>query len=675
MLNLFKIDNSTPFGAIPFEQVPQDQFVHLTEQAITQAKARIHTIKVLRSVPTFESVILPMELAATELERISATFFNLLQTTSNPTLEQQADKISTLLSNYANDIQLDEVLFKKIENVYTTPNSQWSREQKMVVKKYYEDFTRNGARLKSEQKEQLRAIDNELSQLTTRYGQNLLKATNAFLLHITDSEELQGLPETSKEQASALAQEKNKTGWCFSLQAPSYIPFMTYAVNRKRREEFWRAYNSRAYNDDFNNSSLCLQISQLRQKRATLLGFSTHADFILSRRMAKSVSAVNIFLNTLLAPAQTAAKKEIQELTLFAQKDSSLEQLMPWDFAFYSEKLKNQRFEYSEEELRPYFEANACIKGVFQHAEKLFALKFIKNDSIPKYHSDVQVFEVHDVNAYIGLLYVDLFSRESKRGGAWMTTFLDQGSDGRTPHRPHVSIVCNFTKPTAETPSLLTFSDLQTLFHEFGHALHGLLSNCMYTSTSGTNVLWDFVELPSQIMENWATQTETLTAFAKHYKTNEVLPHHLIQKIKDSRNYNAGYNCLRQVSFSLLDLAWHNGLLANNATVDSVEKTILKPLSVLPRIEGVNFSVAFSHIFAGGYSAGYYSYKWAEVLDADAFEAFLEKGIYNQDIAQSFRQNILSKGGSEEPDILYRSFRGKDPDPQALLRRSGLTAT
>lgn len=542
----------------------------------------------------------------------------------------------------------------------------------MVVRKYYEDFVRNGARLPEDKKELLRLIDTEFSQLTTRFGQNLLKATNAFHMHITDSKEVAGVPQMALDQAAALAQEKGKTGWLFSLQAPSYIPFMTYAEHRGRREELWRAFSSRAFGGEFDNGPLCVQIASLRQERAELLGFKSHADFILSRRMAKSAETVKAFLEKLMAPSQLKAKKEVQELAAFAKKMDGTTDIMPWDFSYYAEKLKQERFQYSEEELRPYFEVNASIAGVFQHAEKLFGLRFQKNETIPKYHPDVQVFEVLDGTKYLGLLYVDLFARETKRGGAWMTTFLDQGSDGKQAHRPHVSIVCNFTKPTQETPSLLTFNEMQTLFHEFGHALHGLLSDCMYSSTAGTNVLWDFVELPSQIMENWATQTETLHAFAKHYKTGELLPEGIIQKIKDSRNYNAGYGSLRQLSFSLVDLAWHGGPLPANATAESIEESIMKPLAVLPRIEGANFSVSFSHIFSGGYSAGYYSYKWAEVLDADAFEAFLEKGIYNQEVAKSFRENILSKGGSDEPDVLYRNFRGRDPDPKALLRRSGM---
>ncbi len=672
MIEIFKAKNNSPHGAIPFDQIPHDQFLNLIKEGIATAKQRIDKLKTRRDAATFESVILPMELSGTELERVSTTFFNLLHTISNETLEKQADEISTLLSGYGNDVQLDAQLFRKIEEVYNNPSPAWTNEQKMVVKKYYEDFVRNGARLPDEKKEKLRIIDSELSQATTRFGQNLLKATNAFLMCIVNSEEVAGVPAMALEQAAQLAKEKGHGGWCFSLQAPSFIPFMTYAEHRGRREELWRAYNGRALGGEFDNSTLCVQLASLRQERAELLGFKSHADFILSRRMAKSAESVKAFLHQLLTPSQAAAKKEIQELSDFAKKYDGHASIMPWDFAYYSEKFKQERFQYSEEDLRPYFEVNASVAGVFRHAEKLFGLKFQKTESVPAYHPDVQVFEVFDGTSFLGLLYVDLFARDSKRGGAWMTTFLDQGSDGVHAHRPHVSIVCNFTKPTKDQPSLLTFNEVQTLFHEFGHALHGLLSDVMYTSIAGTNVLWDFVELPSQIMENWATQTDTLHAFAKHYKTGELLPESFIEKIKAARNYNAGYGSMRQLSFALMDMAWHGGPLPANASVESVEDSIMRPLSVLPRVDGVNFSVAFSHIFAGGYSAGYYSYKWAEVLDADAFEAFLDAGVYNQDVAQRFRTHILSKGGSDEPENLYRNFRGRDPDPKALLRRSGL---
>lgn len=672
MIEIFKTKNNTPHGAIPFDQIAHDQFLNLVKEGIATAKQRIDALKARRDTPSFESVILPLELSATELERVSTTFFNLLHTISNETLEKQADEISTLLSGYGNDVQLDADLFRKIEHVHKNPSPSWTSEQKMVVKKYYEDFARNGALLPVEKKEKLRVIDTELSQHTTRFGQNLLKATNAFLMCITSSDEVAGVPQMALDQAAQLAKDKGQTGWCFSLQAPSFIPFMTYASHRGRREELWRAYNSRAFGGEFDNGTLCIQLASLRQQRAELLGFKSHADFILSRRMAKSADSVKAFLQQLLTPSQNAAKKEIQELAAFAKKFDGTTSIMPWDFAYYAEKLKQERFQYSEEDLRPYFEVNASIAGVFRHAEKLFGLKFQKTETVPAYHPDVQVFEVLDGTSFFGLLYVDLFARDTKRGGAWMTTFLDQGSDGVHAHRPHVSIVCNFTKPSGDTPSLLTFNEVQTLFHEFGHALHGLLSDVMYTSIAGTNVLWDFVELPSQIMENWATQTDTLHAFAKHYKTGELLPESFIEKIKASRNYNAGYSSLRQLSFALVDLAWHGGPLPAGASAENLEESIMKPLSVLPRIDGVNFSVAFSHIFSGGYSAGYYSYKWAEVLDADAFEAFLDAGVYNQDVAKRFRTHILSKGGSDEPETLYRNFRGRDPDPKALLRRSGL---
>jgi peptidyl-dipeptidase Dcp len=402
------------------------------------------------------------------------------------------------------------------------------------------------------------------------------------------------------------------------------------------------------------------------------LGYKTHADFVLSRRMAKNSTTVRKFINELLIPSIAATKKEVAAIRELAQALDQISEIMPWDFAYYSEKLKEKLYQFSEEDLRPYFQLEKALDGIFLHAQKLFGLTFRANNQLPVYHPDVKPFEVHDTNGFVGLLYFDMFPRANKRGGAWMTTFLDQGSDGKVRYRPHVSIVCNFSKPTKEEPSLLTFGEVQTLFHEFGHALHSLLSNCTYPSLAGTNVLWDFVELPSQIMENWALEKETLSLFAKHHKTGEMLPDSLYLPLKKSKNFNAGFGSLRQLSFCLVDLAWHDVVPGTAINTSELEDSILKPLAVLPRIEGTNFSVTFSHIFAGGYSAGYYSYKWAEVLDADAFEAFLEKGVYNKEVAQKFRDNILSRGGTEEPNVLYRNFRGRDPDPKALLRRSEL---
>lgn len=673
-LQLFSLNNGIPFNAIPFQQLEPQKFTDLIKMGIEQAKATIEKIKSQRATPDFKNTIEALEFTSLPLERASGVFFNLMHACTSPEIDAQADQISTLLAEYGNDIQLDTLLFAKIKSVYDQQkNFSLNPEQTTLLKKYYEDFVRNGALLDEKQKEKLREIDKELAQIAPRFGQNLLKATNAFVLKIKDSKDLAGLPESAITAAKETAQEnKAADEWHFTLQAPSYIPFMTYAENRELRKKLWLASNQRAFTDEFSNRELCERIAELRAQRAQLLGFKTHADFVLSRRMAKSSQTVRAFLEQLLAPSKKATEKEVEAIRQLAQQTDKVDQIMPWDFTFYSEKLKQKLYNFSEEDLRPYFQLENALNGIFQHAQKLFGLEFRKNITIPVYHEDVIPYEVHDKNGFVGLLYFDVFPRANKRGGAWMTSFLEQGSDGKNRYRPHVSIVCNFSKPTQDTPSLLTFSEVQTLFHEFGHALHSLLSDCQYPSIAGTNVLWDFVELPSQIMENWALEKETLSLFAKHYKTGQPLPETLYTQLKNSKNFNAGYASLRQLSFCYVDLAWHDITPGTPLNTAQLEEKILAPLAVLPRIEGTNFSVTFSHIFAGGYSAGYYSYKWAEVLDADAFEFFLEKGVYNQEVAQKFRDHVLSRGGTADPDILYRNFRGRDPDPKALLRRSGL---
>lgn len=675
MTNLFSITNSFPHGAIPFHLLPPENFVSLIEKGIAESQATIAAIKNQKESPTFKNTIEALEFSGLTLDRTSSVFFNLLNCCSNPTLEEASDKISSLLATFSNDIQLDEVLFSRIKHVYDNrENENLNREQHMLLKKYYEDFVRNGARLSAEDKVKLRAIDGEQAQLAPKFGQNLLKATNAFTMLIEKKEDLAGLPESAISAAREMAKEKGHAeGWMVSLHAPSFIPFMTYASNRELRKKLWTAYNQRSFAGTENsNKELCENIARLRAERAILLGYKTHADFVLSRRMAATTKTVYDFLDNLLDPSLKAAQKEVNDLKKFAGNELT-DEFMPWDFSYYSEKMKESLFNYSEEDLRPYFKLDNVMLGVFEHARKLFGLRFSEAPQVPVYHPDVKVYEVSDDNGYVGLLYFDLFPRENKRGGAWMTTFLDQGStDGKNIYRPHVSIVCSFTKPTQDNPSLLTFNEVQTLFHEFGHALHSLLSKCHYPSVAGTNVLWDFVELPSQIMENWSLEKETLSTFAKHHKTGEMLPDTLFNSLKASKNFLAGYASLRQVSFSLIDLAWHDTTPQNIPKTDEVEEKVTANMRVMPRIPGTNFSVSFSHIFAGGYSAGYYSYKWAEVLDADAFALFKEKGIYNPEIAKKFRDEILSRGGTDDPAVLFRNFRGRDPDAQALLRRSGL---
>jgi peptidyl-dipeptidase Dcp len=675
-LQFFSLKNGLPYGAIPFDRIQHKDFNDVIKRGIAQAKETIEKIKTQPAAPDFKNTIEALEFASLPLERASGVYFNLQHACTSAEIDAQSDTIAALLAEYGNDIQLDAALFTKIKDVYDKREQlHLNTEQAMLLKKYYEDFARNGALLNEQQKEQLREIDKELAQITPRFGQNLLKATNAFALKINDPNDLAGLPETARKAAQEAALEKgDQQSWHFSLQAPSYIPFMTYAQNRELRRQMWLASNQRSFQGEFDNSELCERIAELRAQRAQLLGYKTHADFVLSRRMAKSTATVKNFLEKLLPPSLAATKKEIEDIRALRQKLEGETEIMPWDFAYYSEKLKEQLFQFSEEDLRPYFQLEKTLDGIFLHAQKLFGLQFKITQQIPTYHPDVKVYEVLDDKGFVGLLYFDVFPRANKRGGAWMTSFLEQGSDGVTPYRPHVSIVCNFSKPTKESPSLLTFAEVQTLFHEFGHALHSLLSSCTYPSLAGTNVLWDFVELPSQIMENWALEKQTIDLFAKHHQTNAPLPETLFLQLKKSKNFNAGYASLRQVSFCYIDLAWHDVTPGTKLKTAELEDKVLGPLAALPRIPGTNFSVTFSHIFAGGYSAGYYSYKWAEVLDADAFEYFLEKGIYNREVAQKFRDCILSRGGTAEPDQLYREFRGREPDPKALLRRSGLLA-
>ncbi|MBY0317050.1 MAG: M3 family metallopeptidase [Bdellovibrionales bacterium] len=673
METLFSLKNNSPFSAIPFDKIQLQDFSEWIKTGIAEVQKRMDAIASNPEKPTFKNTIEAMEFSGLELDRATTCFFNLLHACSDPALDAQSNEISARLAEHGNNILLNDKIFARVKAVHDA-NEELTVEQRSLLDKYYQDFTRNGALLSTEDKARLRELDKELAQMTPQFGQNVLKATNAFKLIITDEKDLAGLPDSAKQAAKETAEEAGqKNAWIFSLQAPSYVPFMTYCDRRELRQQMWIAYNQRSYLPGENsNRELCERIVLQRARRAELLGFGSHADFVLSRRMAKSPQAVTQFLKDLVNPSMAAARKEMETLKDFHKKMGGDGNIMPWDFAYLSEKLKTSLYDFNEEDLRPYFSLEATIHGIFTHAKKLFNLDFKALTNLPVYHPDVTVYEVSDQNGFVGLLYFDVFPRANKRGGAWMTTFLDQGSDGKQKYRPHVSIVCNFTKPTKDAPSLLTLNEVQTLFHEFGHALHALLSDGHYPSISGTNVLWDFVELPSQIMENWALEKETLDSFAKHYKTGELLPSDLYEKMKASRNFNAGTGSLRQVGFSLVDLAWHSTPSGQVPKVDVIEDEILKPMSLLPRIPDTNFSVTFSHIFAGGYSAGYYSYKWAEVLDADAFEYFKEKGIYSKEVADLFKKHILSQGGKEDPAVLYKRFRGREPDPKSLLRRSGL---
>ncbi len=664
----------TPFGTVPFEEIKEEHFLPALETAIKEGLAEVDAIAQNSAPPTFSNVIEALEEAGEQVERISTVFFNLNSAETNETIQKLAREISPKLTNYGNDILLNEALFKRVKIVWEQKDTfSLTTEQALLLEKTYNSFTRNGANLSEANKQRLRKLDEEIAQHSLQFGENLLAATNDFKMFCTE-EEVAGLPEGVKEGAFHDAEEAGEKGkYLITLHMPSYLPFMTYAQNRALREKLFKAYGSKAYADEkYDNREHVLAIARLRHERAQLLGFETHAHFVLAERMAKSPQKVNFFLEELKGPAMPAAKKDLEELKNFAADTDQLKELQKWDTAYYAEKLKQARYEIDDELLKPYFEVKSVINGAFTVAKKLYGITFEERQDIQKYHPDVITYEVKDqAGKHLAVFYADFFPRKGKRNGAWMTIYRQQKMQNGQDLRPHVSIVCNFTKPTAKTPSLLTFNEVLTLFHEFGHALHGIMAKGTYASLSGTNVYWDFVELPSQIMENWCYEKECLYLFAKHYQTGEPLPEEYIERLRKSATFMEGRATARQLSFATLDLSWHAQDPSEITDVGAHEAAVFKPFSLLPAVHGTNMSCQFGHIFQGGYSAGYYSYKWAEVLDADAFELFKEKGIFNATVAQAFKK-LLEAGGTVPPDELYRQFRGQDPDPKALLRRAGL---
>lgn len=662
--------------AAPFDLIKVEHYVPAVEEAIKIAKDNVAKIKANPAAPDFENTIVALEAASLLADQISTIYSNLEVAHADEALQALAQDIYPKLTALASDVSLDAEIFNRVKMVYDKRASlNLNGEQNRLLEKTYLSFTRNGALLNETDKEALRQIDQELSVLGPKFSENVLKATNSFEMVLDKKEDVDGLPEGILEGAAAQAAAKGHAGkWFFNLQIPSYLPFMTYAKNRALREKMWRAFSSKAYKGEFDNQSNVLKIVELRNKRAKILSFSTHADFVLAERMAKNPTTVMEFLNKLLAASKNAGLKDVQELTEFANKLDGLTEIKPWDVAYYSEKLKEEKYAFNEEDLRPYFKLENVVEGVFAHAKKLYGLTFKENKDIPVYHPEVKAYEIFEEASgkYMGLFYTDFFPRETKKGGAWMTQFRNQGLIEGKMKRPHVSIVCNFTQPTPTKPSLLTYDEVRTLFHEFGHALHGMLSECTYPSLSGPNVYWDFVELPSQIMENWVGEKEGLDIFARHYETDQPMPAELIEKLKRSQKFQAGYMSCRQLQFGLMDMAWHSTDPATIKDVDAFEELATAETRLFPKVEGANSSCSFGHIFAGGYSAGYYSYKWAEVLDADAFEYFKEKGLFNQEVAKKFKDNILSRGGTEHPMDLYKKFRGREPDPNALLCRDGL---
>ena len=666
---------STKHNTAPFSEIKNEDYLPAIQEGITLAKAEIYAIIKNPETPTFENTIVAMDYAGEILDRASSIFFNLNSAETNDEMQKIAQEVSPLLSEFGNDITLNPELFARVKAVYDSKEClKLSPEQSTLLDKKYKSFSRNGANLAEDKKNQLREIDKELSKLSLQFGENILAETNAFEMHLTDEKDLSGLPEGTIEAARSLAKAQDKEGWIFTLDHPSYVPFMTYADNRELRKKLAIAFGARGFqNNEFDNQEIVLKIAKLRFERAQLLGYTTHAHFVLEERMAQSPEKVLSFSNDLLSKAKPAALKEFEQLSAFAKELDGIEQLEKWDGGYYSEKLKQQLFNLDDEKLKPYFQLEKVLKGAFTIADKLYGLTFTEVFDIDKYHPEVMTYEVTDENKdLVAVFYADFFPRKGKRNGAWMTSFKSQYVKNGVNERPHVSNVCNFTKPTETKPSLLTFNEVTTLFHEFGHGLHGMLANTIYPSLSGTSVYWDFVELPSQVMENWCYEPEALALFATHYETGEVIPQEYVNKIKESASFQEGLATMRQISFGLLDMGWHGQDPSNISNIKAFETEQFANTQLYPEVAENAMSTAFSHIFQGGYSSGYYSYKWAEVLDADAFEYFKEKGIFNKEVASKFKENVLSKGGTEPPMELYKRFRGQEPKPDALLKRAGL---
>ena len=695
-MNPLLTDSTLPYGAPQFDKIKTEHYLPAFEQAITEAKAEIDAIVNNPDAPNFDNTIAALDEAGGRLNDVAGIFYNLMEADTNDQMQDIAEKVSPMMTEYSMYVSLNEPLFARVKAVHESAEGL-EPDQARLLEKTWKSFVRNGANLGAEDKETYSKLSEQLSLLTLQYGKNVLAATNAFTLNLTDEADLEGLPDFVREAAVETAKSKEMEGWAFDLSAPSYGAFMKYSTRRDLRQKMWMAYNTRATEGENSNIELCRQIAELRLKIANILGYETYADYALEERMAKNPQTVNEFIGKLLEPSLPAAKAEVKELYEYACANGFDDsEIQPWDFGFWSEKLKDARYSISDEQLKPYFRLENCIDAAFGLAGKLYDLTFEERKDIPVYHPDVKVYDVKDADGvHKALFYADFFPRASKRGGAWMTEFRGQSIVNGVEKRPFISLVTNFTKPAAGKPSLLTHDELTTLLHEFGHSLHGILAEGRYSSLTGTNVSRDFVELPSQIMENWAFEPEFLDTFARHFETGEALPDTLINKIVEAKNYNAAYAQVRQLQFGILDMAWHTlkgdsgsgqfGASASSATdrisdlktmqelgTIAFEKEALKSSNVIPSIPEACISTSFSHIFSGGYSAGYYSYKWSEVLEADAFSLFKEKGIFNTEVSHSFRDNILSKGCSEDEDVLYRRFRGHDPEPEALLEKLGI---
>ena len=676
MKNPLLTESTAPFGAPEFDKIENEHYLPAFEQGIAEAKAEIDAIVANQEEPTFENTIEAMEYAGQTLNKVASIFYAVMEAHTDETKQQIAEQISPMLTEYSMYVSLNNDLFQRVKAVYEKKDELGlDQDQMTLLEDNYKSFVRGGANLSDEDKAVYSKLSEELSLTTLQFSKNVLAATNAYTLHITDSTELGGLPEYVKTMAAETAAEKGLEGWAFTLDYPSYSPFLQYSTNRELRKQIWMAYNTRAIGGENDNTEIVKKIIDLRIRIANILGYETYADYALENRMAKSKKTVDEFIMQLLEPSMAFAKKDVADVLAYARKNGFEENvLQPWDFSYWSERYQEAEYSLSAEELKPYFQLESCIDAVFGLATRLYGITFEERNDVPVYHQDVKVYEVKDTDgSHLALFYADFFPRASKRGGAWMTDFRGQSVRDGVEYRPFVTIVCNFTKPTADAPALITHDELTTFLHEFGHALHGMLAKGRYPSLTGTSVSRDFVELPSQIMENWAFEPEYLNSFAKHYQTGEPIPAELIEKIVAAKNYLAAYGQVRQLHFGYLDMAWHSLKEVPAVSTVEFEHGVLAPWGVLPAADGAAFSTSFSHIFSGGYSAGYYSYKWAEVLEADAFSLFKEKGIFNTEVADSFRKNILEKGGAEDEAVIYRNFRGHDPQPEALMKKLGLT--
>ncbi len=676
MKNPLLMESSAPFGAPEFDKIENKHYLPAFEAGIAEAKAEIDAIIANEEEPTFENTIEAMEYAGGTLNNVANIFYALMEANTNETMQAIAEQISPMLTEYSMYVSLNADLFDRVKAVYEKRNELGlAQDQMKLLEDNYKSFVRGGANLSDEDKKLYSKWSEELSLATLQFSKNVLAATNAYVLNITDEADLAGLPEFVRTMAAETAAEKGLEGWAFTLDAPSYSPFLKYSANRELRRQIWTAYNTRAIGGEFDNTEVVKKIVDLRIKISNILGYETYADYALEERMAKTKATVMDFIMNLLEPSLEFARKDVADVFAYAKKNGfEGDRLESWDFSYWSERYQEAEYSLSAEELKPYFQLESCIDAVLGLASRLYGISFTELDNVPVYHEDVKVYEVKDADgSHLALFYADFFPRASKRGGAWMTSFRDQSIKDGVEYRPFITTVMNFTKPTADAPALITHDELTTFLHEFGHALHGMFAEGRYPSLTGTSVSRDFVELPSQIMENWAFEPEYLNSFAKHYQTGEPIPSELIEKIVAAKNYLAGYAQVRQLHYGLLDMSWHTLTELPAESTIEFESKALAPYAVMPAVEGTAFSGSFSHIFSGGYSAGYYSYKWAEVLEADAFSLFKEQGIFNTDVAASFRENILSKGGSEDEAVIYRNFRGHDPQPEALMEKLGLT--